>query len=253
MREEVEKMLTDRVIRPSTSPWASPIVLVQKKDGGVRFCVDFRKLNQVAKFDAYPMPRMEEVFESIGSSTVVTTLDLASGYWQIPLAPGSREKTAFATPFGLFEFEVMPFGLHNAPATFQRMMDHVLRDCQEFARAYIDDIAVFSHSWEEHLSHLGQVLNRLQLAGLTVKLKKSIWRPGSVLSWSCDRWWKAQAQPEQSESCERLPSTSDQEGHPSIPRTCGLLQTFHPSVCHSCCPVDGLDAQMSSSTCNLEC
>ena len=172
VREEVEKMLADRVIRPSTSPWASPIVLVQKKDGGVRFCVDFRKLNQVAKFDAYPMPRMEEMFESIGSATVVSTLDLASGYWQIPLAPGSREKTAFATPFGLFEFEVMPFGLHNAPATFQRMMDHVLRDCQDFARAYIDDIAVFSHSWEEHLSHLQQVFNRLQLAGLTVKLKK---------------------------------------------------------------------------------
>lgn len=133
LKDEVEKMLAARVIRPSTSPWASPTVLVPKKDGGVRFCVDFRKLNQVAKFDAYPMPRIEEVFESIGSAKIVTTLDLASGYWQIPLAPGSREKTAFATPFGLFEFEVMPFGLHNAPATFQRTMDHVLRDCQDFA------------------------------------------------------------------------------------------------------------------------
>ena len=126
----------------------------------------------MAKFDAYPMPRMEEMFESIGSATVVSTLDLASGYWQIPLAPGSREKTAFATPFGLFVFEVMPFGLHNAPAIFQRMMDHVLRDCQDFARAYINNIAVFSHSWEEYLSHLQQFFNRLQLAGLTVKLKK---------------------------------------------------------------------------------
>lgn len=174
LKDEVEKMLAARVIRPSTSPWASPTVLVPKKDGGVRFCVDFRKLNQVAKFDAYPMPRIEEVFESIGSAKIVTTLDLASGYWQIPLAPGSREKTAFATPFGLFEFEVMPFGLHNAPATFQRTMDHVLRDCQDFARAYIDDIAVFSNSWEEHLGHLRQVFSRLQMAGLTVKLRKCL-------------------------------------------------------------------------------
>ena len=112
---------------------------------GVQFCVDFRKLNQVAKFDAYPMPHMEEMFESTGSATVVTTLDLASGYWQIPLAPGSRQKTVFATPFDLFEFEVIPFGLHNAPATFQQMMDYVLRDCRDFAHAYINDIAVFSH------------------------------------------------------------------------------------------------------------
>ena len=91
-------MLADRVIRPSTSPWASPIVLVQKKDGGVRFCVDFRKLNQVVKFDAYPMPCMEEMFESIGSATVVSTLDLASGYWQIPLAPGPGRRQRLLLP-----------------------------------------------------------------------------------------------------------------------------------------------------------
>ena len=148
---------------------ASPIVLVQENNGGVRFCVDFRKLNQVAKFDVYPMPCMEEMFKSIGSATVVPTLDLASGYWQIPLAPGSKEKMVFTTPFGLFEFEVMPFGL---PVTFQWKMDHVLKDCQDFARAYIDDIAVFSHSLEKHLNHLQQVFTWLKLADLMVKLKK---------------------------------------------------------------------------------
>ena len=130
------------------------------------------RLNQVARFDAYPMLRVEEMFESIGSSSVVTTLDLVSGYWQIPMAPGSREKTAFATPFGLFEFEVMPFGLHNVPATFQWMMNHVLRDCQGYAQAYIDDVVIFSRDWEEHLGHLQQVFSRPQLAGLTVKMKK---------------------------------------------------------------------------------
>ena len=116
-------MLDAQIIRSSSSPWASPVVLVDKKDRTVRFCVDYRNLNQVAKFDAYPMQHIEEVLESIGAATVITTLDLAKGYWQIPLAESSKEKSAFATPYRLFEFEVMPFGLHNAPATFQRAMD----------------------------------------------------------------------------------------------------------------------------------
>ena len=173
IKKELDEMLAADIIRPSTSPWASPVVLVGKKDEGVRFCVDYRKLNQLAKFDAYPMPRVEEIFESIGSSTVISTLDLAKGYWQIPMAPDSKEKTAFTTPFGLYEFEVMPFGLHNAPATFQRTMNHVLRDCRGFSGAYIDDIVVFSKSWEEHIPHLREVFTQLEKAGFTVKVKKS--------------------------------------------------------------------------------
>ena len=118
VKEELDKMLEAKIIRPSISPWASPIVLVPKKDGGVCFCVDYRRLNKVAKFDAYPIARMEEIFERIGSSNVVYPLDLAKGYWQIPTVADSRDKRAFTTPFGLFEFEVLPFGLHNAPANF---------------------------------------------------------------------------------------------------------------------------------------
>ena len=126
VKRELDEMLASGVIRPSTSPWASLIALVEKKDGRVRFCVDFRKLNQVASFDAYPMSLIEEVFKSIGTSAVVITLDLASGYRQIPMDPKSRDKTAFTTPFGLFKFEVMPFRLHSALATFQRMITHVI-------------------------------------------------------------------------------------------------------------------------------
>lgn len=155
-------MLDHGVIRPSSSPWAAPIVLVTKKDGSVRFCVDFRKLNSIATFDSYPMPRVEELFETVGGAKVMTTLDLAKGYWQIPLSATSREKTAFATPDGLYEFEVMPFGLHSAPATFQRMVNSVLRHCSQFAQAYIDDIVIFSQSCEEHLDHLEGVLGCLQ-------------------------------------------------------------------------------------------
>ena len=125
VEEEMLKMLETKVIRPSCSPWASPIMLVEKKDGTVRFYVDYRKVNSVTKFDAYPMPRIEEVLESIGSAKVISTLDLAKGYWQIPLSEDAKEKTAIITPSGLYEFEVMPFGLHSAPATFQRTMNHI--------------------------------------------------------------------------------------------------------------------------------
>ena len=162
VREELDHMLQNGVIQPSTSPWASPIVLVQKKDGGVRFCVDYRKLNAVAKFDAYPMPRVEEIFEQIGRAEIISTLDLAKGYWQIPMSAESKERTAFTTPFGLYEFQVMPFGLHNAPATFQRLMNHILRGSEAFAGVYIDDIVVFSQTWEEHLRHLRDVFSCLQ-------------------------------------------------------------------------------------------
>ena len=172
VKKELDDMLEAKVIRPSVSPWAAPIVLVPKKDGTTRFCVDYRKLNVKATFDAYPMPRVEEMFESIGAAKVITTLDLAKGYWQIPMEASSREKTAFTTPFGLYEFEVMPFGLHSAPATFQRMIDEILRDCRSFSGSYIDDIAIFSNSWEEHVQHLQEVFSRLSAANLHVKVKK---------------------------------------------------------------------------------
>jgi len=172
VRLELDKMLENGIIVPSTSAWASPIVLVPKKDGTTRLCVDYRKLNSVAKFDAYPMPRVEELFEQIGNAQIISTLDLAKGYWQIPMAATSREMTAFTTPFGLYEFNVMPFGLHNAPATFQRLMNHVLRGAETYASSYIDDIVVFSQTWQEHLDHLRDVFSRLQQAGLTLRSEK---------------------------------------------------------------------------------
>ena len=115
VKKELDKMLELEVIQSSASPWASPVVLAEKGDGEIRFCVNYCKVNQVARFDAYPMPRIEEVLEQVGPAKCISTLDLAKGYWQVPMARESKEKTAFATPFGLFEFNVMPFGLHNAP------------------------------------------------------------------------------------------------------------------------------------------
>lgn len=172
MKEELETMQTLGVIEPSTSEWSSPIVLVPKKDGTLRFCLDFRKLNSVSKFDPYPMPRVDELVERLGRAKYLSTLDLCKGYWQVPLKPECKELTAFKTPFGHFQFRVLPFGLHGAPATFQRMMDQILQGTEMFAAAYLDDIIIFSQSWEEHLRHLQEVLKRIKTAGLTIRPDK---------------------------------------------------------------------------------
>lgn len=172
LREELELMLSLGVVERSQSEWSSPVVLVLKKDGSIRFCIDFRRLNAQSNFDAYPTPRLDDLIERIGTAQYITTLDLCRGYWQVPLAPEARQYTAFRTPQGLFQFTVMPFGLQGAPATFQRLMDQVLAGAEAFAGAYLDDIVVFSHSWEDHIEHLNDVLQRLKQAGLTVQPKK---------------------------------------------------------------------------------
>ncbi|MGH0125953.1 UNVERIFIED_CONTAM: hypothetical protein FKN15_025173 [Acipenser sinensis] len=172
IREEVKEMLEAGVIEESTSEWSSPIVMVPKPDGKWRFCNDFRKVNDVSKFDAYPMPRIDELLESIGKARYISTLDLAKGYWQIPLSPGSKEKTAFSTPDGLYQYTVMPFGLHGAPATFQRLMDKILRPHREYAAAYLDDVVIQSEDWEGHLPRVQAVLNSIHKAGLTANPEK---------------------------------------------------------------------------------
>ena len=168
-----EEMLEQGIIQPSQSPWASPIVLVAKKDGTTRFCVDYRKLNAVTKLDVFPLPRVDDSLDLLAKSKYFSTLDLASGYWQVEMAPESVEKTAFATHSGLYEFSVMPFGLCNAPATFQRLMETVLAGLsRDTCMVYLDDILVLGATLEEHLQNLAQVFNRLQEAGLRLKPTK---------------------------------------------------------------------------------
>ena len=170
--EELKQMLEDGLIEESSSDWSSPLVIVRKKDGSSRICVDYRRLNAVTRFDAYPMPRVDELLDQIGNAKYISMLDLAKGYWQVPMATEDRVKTAFSSPMGLYQYTVMPFGLSGAPATFQRMMDTILRGLEDFVGVYIDDVVIYSSTLTEHLQHLQSVLERLQQAGLTLKLKK---------------------------------------------------------------------------------
>ncbi len=158
----IDEMLRADVIQESSSPWASPIVLVRKKDGSLRFCVDYRRLNAVTRKDVYPLPRIDDLLDQLSGMKVFSTLDARTGYWQIKMEEKSKEKTAFVTMEGLYEFRVMPFGLCNAPATFQRLMQRALSGLS-FCNVFIDDTVVFSDSVESHLGYLKQVFDRLRI------------------------------------------------------------------------------------------
>lgn len=173
IQEQVDDMLRSDVVRQSTSPWASPVVLVRKKDNTWRFCVDYRKLNKVTKKDTYPLPRIDDALDTLEGSKYFSSLDMKSGYWQIEVDHRDREKTAFVTPDGLFEFQVMPFGLCNAPATFERMIDNVLGKLKwTSCLCYLDDIVVFGKSFPEHNLRLERVLACLGQAGLVLNSQK---------------------------------------------------------------------------------
>lgn len=173
VRKEIVNMIAQNVIKPSTSPWASAIVLVKKKDGTTRFCIDFRPINKVTIKDRYPLPSIDSMLAALSGAAFFSKLDAASGYWQIPMAEESVQKTAFICQEGLFEFNKMPFGLCNAGATFQRTMDEILSDLLgRGVFVYIDDILVYATTFEEHVRLLREVLMRLKNKGLKLKAKK---------------------------------------------------------------------------------
>lgn len=173
VKNHIQQLLDSKVIRESSSPYSSPIVLVTKKDGSLRLCVDYRQLNSRTRRDSYPLPRIEESLDALSGARWFSTLDLASGYNQVPVAEKDKFKTAFCTPFGLFEFNRMPFGLCNAPGTFQRLMERMFGDCRyQSVLLYLDDVVVFSATVEQHLERLEEVFARLQNQKLKVKLSK---------------------------------------------------------------------------------
>ena len=170
--DAIDEMLNAKIIQRSKSPWSFPVVIVDKKDGSKRFCVDFRALNKITKSNSYPLPVIDDILALLGRAKYFTSLDLKSGYWQVLMDDNDKEKTAFACHRGLFQFNVMPFGLTTAPAVFQELMARVLEGLDKFTVAYLDDILIYSATLEGHLAHIQQVFDRLREHSLRLKLKK---------------------------------------------------------------------------------
>ena len=205
--QPIDEMLDQGVIVPSSSPWASPILLVAK-DRSMRFCVDYPKLNAITKLDVYPLPWIDDSLDLLANSRYFTSLDLASGYWQVGMDPASQEKTEFITYAGLYEFTVMPFGLCNALATFQCLMENVLAGlAREKCIVYLDDVLVIGQTFQEHLCNLREVFTRLSRAGLWLKpLKcKLMQRKVEFLGYVVSADGVSAA--EESDGCHRLPTT----------------------------------------------
>ena len=172
IEEAIDEMLADGVIEPSRSPWASPVLLTPKKGGEWRFCVDYRAVNAITKKDRFPLPYIQDIFDTVGVGRVFSTLDLKSGYWQLPVAEADREKTAFVCHRGQYQYNRVSFGLTNAPAHFQRAMNQVLAPLLGVCvLVYIDDIVVFSKTPTEHMRHLQAVFDLLR--GYNLQLKRS--------------------------------------------------------------------------------
>ena len=182
VKKEIEDMLARNIIRPSNSPYSAPIVLVTKKDGSNRMCTDFRRLNEVTKKDAFPLPRIDQILDHLHGATIFSSLDLASGYWQVPLAESAIPKTAFVTPDGgHYEYLRRPFGLCNAPGTFQRLMTSIFNEYLfSFVLIFLDDVLVFSRNVEEHEKHMRLVFHALRQANLKLKPKKCLSKIGNL-------------------------------------------------------------------------
>ena len=176
-REELQKQLTLALekgwVEPSSSPYGAPVLFARKKGGSLRWCIDYRALNTISRKNRYPLPRIDDLLDQLNGAACFSGLDLASGYWQIPVKEADKHKTAFRTPYGLYQWKVMPFGLTNAPAVFARTMQQVFSDMiGKFVLVYLDDILVYSKSPEEHEKHLAMVLERLEKHKFYAQLHK---------------------------------------------------------------------------------
>ena len=182
IRKFIDEGLEEGIIEPSDSPWSAPLLLAPKKDGALRVCVDYCTLNRVTKKNAYPLPCIDDCYQYLVGAKFFTTLDLRSGYWQVRLSDRAKPKTAFTCRYGHFQFCVMPFGLCNAPAVFQTMINDILCDfIDRFVMVYLDDIIIYSATWDDHVRDVLAVLKRLQEHDLVLNGEKCSWAQLKIL------------------------------------------------------------------------
>ena len=171
LKKQLVDMLSKGLVRPSASPWGSPIIFVDKRDGTTRLCVDYRKLNDVTIKNKYPLPKIEDLFDQMNGARVFSKIDLRTGYHQLKIRETDIPKTAFTTRYGLFEYTVMSFGLTNAPAYFMNLMNKIFMEyLDKFVVVFLDDILIYSKTEEEHAEHLHLVLETLREHQLYAKL-----------------------------------------------------------------------------------
>ncbi|GBN18709.1 Retrovirus-related Pol polyprotein from transposon 297, partial [Araneus ventricosus] len=172
LKAEIGKMLKYNIIEPGASEFTSPMILVETPGREPRPCIDYRKLNEITRTQFYPIPNIEQRVETVAKARYITLIDLTKGYWQIPLSKRAQGIATFATSSGVYRPLRMPFGLKNVPFYFSKMMNEILEGCDEYAIPYLDDIAIFSQTWDEHLKHLQDALERIKRAKLTIKPPK---------------------------------------------------------------------------------
>ena len=163
VRTELQRLVDQGILERSNSRWSSSLVVVAKPDGGVRLCGNYRRLNAITTPWHAHIPVLSKILEKVGRAKILSKLDLAKGFHQVPMGEATKDKTTLATPFGRFCYLKMPFGIRNAPAIFQNLMDVVLRDCEKFAATYVDDIIIFLNDWSDHLEHIKAVLATLRV------------------------------------------------------------------------------------------
>lgn len=242
LRAEINSMLTQGIIEEADSPWAAPVVMVPKKDGNKRICIDFRLLNAITVPDVYPLPRMDDLLHSAKQSNFMSTVDLRSGYWQIKILEKDRDKTAFITPFGLYRFLKMPFGLRNAPGTFQRMIDRLKIELDEVnILAYLDDIIILSPTFDKHLADLQQVFTKLREFNLTanrvkchfccpsIKYLGHVITPGGIST-----------NPEKIEAISKMKEPNNVKQLQTFLQTCSWYRRFVPEFAKTAKPLSDL-------------
>ena len=247
VKEHLQMLLDRGVIRPSQNDYASPIVLVRKKSGALRLCVDYRRLNVKTRKDAYPLPRIDESLDALGRAKYFSAIDLASAYNQVEVHPDDRHKTAFTTPMGLFEYNWMAFGLCNAPATFQRMMQTIFReDLLQILLVYLDDIIVYSTSIAVHLKRLEQVFRKLREHGLKIEAEKCqffknrVKYLGHVVSSE-----GVETDPEKTEAVSRWPTPRTLKDLRSFLGFASYYRRFVPCFAQTTAPLHQLAAEIS--------